>query len=119
GLAQNFWYFDGTMWQPFIARTNGWLITGNSGTDPATPNFIGTIDNLDWHIKTNQVTQKTSYQGGYASRLAVTNAGKVGISTESPTELLELKTGNIYLNQAAVTSPDELRFQTPSGSFYT
>jgi len=56
----------------------GWLITGNSGTTPAT-NFIGTIDNQDFVTRTNNI-----------ERMRVTTAGNVGIGTSTPITQLHI-----------------------------
>ena len=57
---------------------NAWNLTGNAGTNPAT-NFIGTIDNADFVIKTNNTEQ-----------MRVTSAGRVGIGITSPSASLHI-----------------------------
>jgi hypothetical protein len=49
-----FWYFDGTVWRPFLSNLTGWTTTGNAGTLPAT-NFMGSTDNVDVAFRTNNV----------------------------------------------------------------
>lgn len=49
---QGFWYFDGTIWRPFLSNNTGWTTTGNAGTLPAT-NFMGSTDNVDVVFRTN------------------------------------------------------------------
>jgi hypothetical protein len=66
-----------------------WNLTGNSGTNPAV-NFIGTTDNVDFVIKTNN-----------SERMRITSAGKVGIGTASPTASLHI-VGNDGLLQTGV-----------------
>lgn len=44
--------WNGSNWVPVTISTSGWSLTGNSGTTPTT-NFIGTIDNQDFVIRTN------------------------------------------------------------------
>lgn len=51
------------------AATTDWTLLGNAGTNPTT-NFIGTTDNVDWVVRTNNI-----------ERLRVSNAGYVGINT--------------------------------------
>jgi hypothetical protein len=51
---------------------NSWLLTGNSGTNPAI-NFLGTIDNNRLVIRTNNV-----------ERMTVLTDGKVGINNSNP-----------------------------------
>ncbi|MEO8147884.1 MAG: hypothetical protein ABI723_09620 [Bacteroidia bacterium] len=59
------------------ANAQNWSLTGNAGTTSA--NFIGTTDNIDFRIKTKNVT-----------RLTIKNNGKVGIGTAAPGHLLTL-----------------------------
>jgi hypothetical protein len=50
-----FWYNTGTAWQTLTTASssgNGWLITGNSGTQD-TVNFLGTTDNTPLNIRVN------------------------------------------------------------------
>jgi hypothetical protein len=47
-----FWYFDGTVWRPFLSNNTGWTTTGNAGTLPAN-NFMGSTDNVDVAFRTN------------------------------------------------------------------
>ncbi len=61
GTAPTFWYYNGTAWQPFLG--GGWLLLGNSGTNPAN-NFIGTTDSNDWVIRTNDTEHVRVYAGG-------------------------------------------------------
>ena len=43
--TNSYWYYNGTGWINLaVTSSTGWLINGNSGTDPLT-NFIGTTDN--------------------------------------------------------------------------
>ncbi len=60
------------------STTTYWNLSGNSGTNPLT-NFVGTIDNKDLVLKTNN-----------AERMRITAAGKVGIGTASPSAALHL-----------------------------
>src|SRR5581483_3381441 len=83
GYASTFWYYNGTMWVPFLG--GGWLLLGNSGTS-ASSNFIGTIDSVDWVIRTNNVEHVRVYA-----------AGNVGLTNSNNTA-------------------EELRFYEPSGS---
>jgi hypothetical protein len=83
GQAATFWFFNGTIWQPFLGA--GWLLLGNSGTSAAT-NFIGTIDSVDWIIRTNNLEHVRVYA-----------AGNVGLTNTNNTA-------------------EELRFYEPSGS---
>ena len=61
---------------------NGWSLTGNAGTTPAS-NFIGTTDLQDWLIKTNNI-----------ERIRVTSLGDVGFGTSLPGYHLDLNGGS-------------------------
>jgi hypothetical protein len=98
-----FYYWDGTVWQPFIAKSDGWMLLGNAGTVAST-NFIGTTDNKSWHVKTNNT-----------DRLFVKSTGEVGVNTITPTQQLEVANGNVLLSNANNTASD-LRFQEASTS---
>jgi len=75
-VSPGFYYWDGTIWVRFNTGSgDGWLITGNSGTN-ANVNFIGTIDNVDWVIKTNN-----------NERMRVGANGNIGIKTTVKTSL--------------------------------
>jgi hypothetical protein len=60
------------------AYGNSWKIDGNAGTNP-TSNFIGTTDNQDFVLRTNN-TEKAR----------VTANGFVGIGTNAPTTILDV-----------------------------
>ena len=51
--AKGFFYWDGSLWQK-VSGANGWGLTGNTGTDPAT-NFIGTTDDKNLVFKRNKI----------------------------------------------------------------
>lgn len=101
--AVGFWYYTGTTWEPLMSSLTAWTLKGNSATTPAT-NFIGTIDNVDFVTKTNNV-----------EKMRVTSGGIVGIGTATPTagNLLDVK-GHIALSNGGTAS--EFRFYEPSGS---
>jgi hypothetical protein len=67
------------IWKRF-ATGNGdaWTTLGNAWTNAAT-NFIGTTDNIDWVVKTNNI-----------ERIRVLGGGRVGINTATPSYLLTL-----------------------------
>lgn len=69
-------------WSRVISTSNlnsyAWTLLGNSGTNPSA-NFIGTIDAVDWVIRT-----------GNAERARVTAGGNVGIGTTNPAVRLAL-----------------------------
>ncbi len=72
--------------QGLTTTAGAWLTTGNSGTNAAT-NFIGTTDNVDWVVKTNNL-----------ERIRVLNSGNVGINITAPTTHLEV------LNTASIAA---------------
>ena len=61
-----------------LNSVNAWNLMGNSGTN-ATNNFIGTIDNQDFVMKTNNT-----------ERMRLTTGGRVGIGTATPTASLHI-----------------------------
>jgi hypothetical protein len=74
-----FWDNGTTTWKP-MAGNNGWSKFGNSGTDPNT-NFIGTIDDKDFIVKTNNVERmRVRKDGGVA----------VGVIGGHPSAILEV-----------------------------
>ncbi len=80
---------------------NAWLLTGNSGTNPAS-HFLGTTDNQPLVIRTNN-----------AEVMRVTATGNVGIGTPSPQDLL-------HVHKAAVSGVAETiaRFSISDASGY-
>ena len=84
-----FYYYDGSNWNPFLvggaAANSGWKTTGNLGTAPAS-HFIGTIDSVDWIVRTNN-----------NEKMRVTGNGNVGIGTTLPSAKLEIAEGSGYL----------------------
>src|SRR6185436_14797656 len=60
-------------------QSQSWNLTGNAGTDPAV-NFIGTTDNKNFKIRTNNVI-----------RMSVTTSGKVAIGNFTPVFKLDVK----------------------------
>ncbi|MEN9523688.1 MAG: hypothetical protein RL065_2065 [Bacteroidota bacterium] len=102
-VSPGYYYYDGTNWVKMVTSSTAWLLTGN-GSLSASTNFIGTTDSVDLISKTNNT-----------ERVRVTAAGKVGIGTSSPTNLVELSNGNLYLGNSN-NSAAELRLAEPSSS---
>jgi hypothetical protein len=51
--TSSFWFHNGTLWNNLSATGSvGWLLSGNSGTNPST-DFIGTTDNSSLRFKIN------------------------------------------------------------------
>ncbi len=84
-VTPGYYYWNATagLWMRLYDGGNGsWDLGGNTltGTLPASPNeFIGTINNADWVIRTNNT-----------ERARITSAGNVGIRTTTPTHRLHV-----------------------------
>ena len=79
GCGVGYYYWNGTQWVCFLTSPGSgggssmaWLTNGNVGTNPAT-NFLGTIDNQDLVIRTNNV-----------ERVRVKTSGELLIGTSTP-----------------------------------
>jgi len=75
GVSPGYYYWDTPTlrWIRFAASTDAWTILGNAGT-VATTNFLGTSDNVDLVVRTNNI-----------ERMRVRNNGYVGINQPLPT----------------------------------
>lgn len=75
-LLSGFYYYTGGNWVRLRTgvdvSSSEWSLSGNSGTNPAT-NFIGTIDSVDFVVRTNNF-----------ERIRIIGSGAVGIGTLSP-----------------------------------
>ena len=71
-----FWYYNGSSWTTFAS--SGWSLTGDTGTNPTT-NFLGTTDNQDFIIATND-TERFRFQAD----------GDIGIGQSNPTSKLHI-----------------------------
>lgn len=81
--SPGFYYFNGTIWVSMSSAS--WSTTGNAGTNP-TVNKVGTIDNQDFVLATNNT-----------EAIRVTNNGNVGIGTNNPsTKLHVVSTSSAY-----------------------
>lgn len=70
--TKSFWYWDGTQWVQQSYGQNEWELLGNMGTNPVI-NFIGTGDNTDFVVRTNNT-----------EAMRVSSAGNVGVGTNAP-----------------------------------
>ncbi len=90
GCGAGYYYWNGTQWICLLSSTGtsggsslAWLTTGNTGTSPSI-NFLGTTDNNDLVIKTNN------------SEIARFTAGwRVGIGTATPNGKLDVRTSTV------------------------
>lgn len=71
-----FWYYNGTAWVTF--SSTGWNILGDAGTNPTT-NFLGTIDNQDFVIATNN-----------NERVRIQTDGDIGVNQPNPTTKIHI-----------------------------
>jgi len=81
-------FFIVVMSKPFSLSAQSWSLTGNSGTTSS--NFLGTTDNKKLSIRTNN-----------QNRMTITNGGKVGIGTTSPSQELHL-IGTMQIDRSSI-----------------
>lgn len=92
---------------------DNWSLTGNWGTNPSS-SFIGTKDNAGLSFKTNNT-----------ERIRITENGRIGIGTSTPTAALQIKgqlvidslsSGNIQTDSILVANPDNGRVKMVSAA---
>lgn len=92
--STGFWYYNGSTWTTFASA--GWNLTGDAGTNPTT-NFLGTTDNQDFVIATNN-TERVRLQADGDIGIGQTNpATKLHITGTSP--VFRFQDGNEGVNQ--------------------
>jgi hypothetical protein len=103
-----FYYWNGAQWTA-VAGSGGsggdyWALTGNSGTAPGT-NFIGTTDNVDLIISSNNL-----------ERIRVENDGQVIVGSSAPNNVADLFTviGNVDQDYAVAAYSSNVGFYTES-----
>ncbi len=84
--AGDFFQWDPVLnqWVITSAPGNAWLLLGNTGTNPAN-NFLGTIDNVDLVLRTNNTERFRIYANGYVG---------IGTPAPAPTKRLHVAAGN-------------------------
>jgi hypothetical protein len=87
--TSSFWFHNGTLWSNLSAGGSvGWLLTGNSGSDPST-DFIGTADNSNLRFKINDtnaglLTNKGNVFWGLRSGNSITNGySNIAVGTDA------------------------------------
>lgn len=115
-VTPGFYYWNGSWIRLSTGSGSGWALSGDAltGGTSSTPNeFIGSTNNYDWVVKTNNT-----------EKMRVTAAGFVGIGTSisSPTQLLHLASnGNNtvmrYENPNVITSITPLANYTVGATY--
>ena len=81
-VTPGYYFWNGTRWTRLLSAVDGWRTIGNGGTNAAL-NFLGTTDNVDLVIRTQNL-----------ERMRVLGAnGRVGIAIAAPTTALEVNGG--------------------------
>ncbi len=87
-VTPGYYYWDGAQWVRFVTGAlpgPAWMVTGNTGTNPAT-HFAGTTDAVDFVIRTNNT-----------EKMRITSGGNAGIGTNAPGYQLTLgATGSVF-----------------------
>lgn len=90
-VTPGFYYWDGTQWVRISSGiVNSWLLSGNTGTNPAN-DFVGTTDNQALVLRTNNI-----------ERMRLLTNGNVGIGTATPGYRLDLANGTFAFGNANV-----------------
>lgn len=122
-VSPGIYYCDGVKWLKMAigGASEGslpfWSLDGNSFTSPGI-NFIGTKDFAALRFRTNNI-----------ERMSITESGRVGIGTNTPTATLQVKgqvvidtltAGSLATDQLLVANPADGRVKAvPAGTFIT
>jgi hypothetical protein len=82
----NYYYFDGTIWRPFLTATAAWQLLGNAST-VSTLNFIGTTDSIDFLVQTSNLTRWGMTAHGFYGQGTVAPARPVEVIQDAPTNV--------------------------------
>ncbi len=96
-VTPGYYYWDGTQWLRMLNTGNAWLTGGNFGTNVAT-NFAGTMDNMSFAIRTNNL-----------ERARITNGGQFVVNNTVPIA------GDVFSAYAAGTNYAVNGYATGSG----
>ena len=106
-VVPGFYYWDGTMWVRFQNSSSArpdWNLQGNAGTTAGT-DFIGTTDNQDFVLKTNNTEKMRLLSGG---KLAI------GTTTAHPSALVEMYGTNQGFLMPRLTNAQILAIASPA-----
>lgn len=109
-IGQGYYYWDGTQWVKLITELDAWMLTGNAGTVP-TVNFIGTTDNADFVVKTNNT-----------ERVRILSNGNIGVNINNPVLSIQINQTDAIGIPSGTTAQrpanppvGSLRFNTTTG----
>ncbi len=99
--------WDGQQWQAGELGQRAWLLEGNSGTNPQ-QHFVGTADAQPLVFRTNN-----------EEVMRITSSGDIGIGTTTPTQRLDIRQGNLRLDQPTSGNLSGIIYQGDVPVFYT
>lgn len=100
-VTPGYYYWDGAQWVR-LSTSPDWTLLGNTGTSAAT-NFLGTVDNVDFVIRTFNT-----------ERIRVAAGGFVGIGIPLPLERLHVS-GNVRVSNLGGAG-NRLVYSDPNGT---
>jgi hypothetical protein len=106
-VPTGFYFYNGAAWVQLLTGSY-WSLTGNAATNPLT-NYIGTSD-----------AQPVIFSTNNTERMRILSGGSVGIGTNAPSQLLEIRNGNLLISNGDNTARSiMLAIPNGSGNFYT
>lgn len=100
-----YYYWDGAKWVRLV--DDAWQTTGNTGTNPAT-NFLGTIDNQDLVVKTNNT-----------ERVRILSTGEIGVNIATPVLSLQVNATDAFGMPTGTTAQQPVAPPTGSTRYNT